>query len=82
MATMKTPFEDAVESKVPSVGGNEVPNLPSGSGSPISTPFKDAIEDHVPNRRTGGLLPEHNMDTNIAVKVPVPPETGKTFKIG
>jgi len=80
---MKTCFEDAIETKVPSVGGNTVPNLPSGSGSPITnSPFKDAIETHVPNTRTGGLLPEHMMDTNIAPKVPVPPETGKTFKIG
>lgn len=78
---MKTPFTDAVETTLPKVGGDNVP-MPASSGSPLTTCFGDALETKVPNTRTGGALPEVNVDKSVHAPVPVPPETGKTFKIG
>ncbi len=86
MGIMKTPFTDAVEAQVPKGTGTSVPHLPSGSGSPIDNcAFKDALEDHVPNGRTGGVLPEHTMETGIktpATGLGSVPTPGEKFKIG
>lgn len=78
-----SPFSDAVEQKVPTVGGNEVPHLPSGGQSPVTDLcFTDAVATQVPNDRTGGLLPEHNMDTAFSYATPKFPQPGKSMKIG
>ena len=83
MSLTNSPFNDAVEKKVPSVGGNDVPHTPSGGASPVEgIAFTDAIAKQVPNSRTGGLLPEHNMDTGFSHSTPKWPEPGKTMKIG
>ncbi len=82
MSITNSPFKDAVEKKVPMGEANNSP-APSSSGSAIvESPFKDAVEKKVPNERTGGLIPEKQMDDGFTHSTPKYPEPGKTFKIG
>lgn len=79
---LKTPFKDAIETQVPKGSANNAPS-PAGGTSPIQdSPFKDAVEKQVPNTRTGGLLPEKQLDEGFSYSTPKYPEPGKTFKIG
>lgn len=86
MGTMKTPFNDAVETLVPKGSASDDAHSPKGSGSPIdNSPFKDALETKVPNSRTGGALPEVLIDKGIAspkTGLGSLPEPGKSFKLG
>lgn len=78
-----SPFTDAVEKKVPNGTANNAPSLPTSSSPGIDrSPFKDAVESKVPNTRTGGLLPEKQMDNGFSHQTPKYPEPGKSFKIG